>query len=209
MKYVTREEIEAVSPGLYDVLAPQFRDRLPAEAAASPQNAQIFRATFGRVPEIVDDLFTRLGYVEGSEWTMWKLVAAFHLIEARIGSPAVVEAGKQIYGTMPWPPEVRTIADALRFTEIAYAASHLLSPASVVGCWRVEAETKFRIILVDETPYPCHVNEGVIAGICAAFAKQSPSYQLLAPETAKRAGGMVTKYEVRFERAPGSTTLVM
>jgi hypothetical protein len=199
--YLTREQIEGVSAGLYDVLAPQFRDRLPAEALASPQNAQIFRATFATVPHIVDDLFTRLAYVEGTEWPMWKLVGAFYLIEARIGSSAVLEAGRQIYATMPWPPEVRSIADALRFTEIAYAASHFLSAASLVGCWRVESEAKGRIVLVDDTPYPCFVNEGVVAGICAAFAKQEPVYTVLDAETAKRAGGMITRYAVTFTPA--------
>lgn len=196
--FVTREEMEALSPGLYDVLAPQFRDRLSSEGLASPQNAEIFRATFAMVPSVVDELFARLQYVEGSEWPMWKLVTAFYMIEARIGPTAVLDAGKQIYATMPWPPEVRSLADALRFTEIAYAASHFLSPASIVGCWRVASEVPGRIVLVDETPYPCWVNEGVIAGICTAFAKQSPTYELVDGATAKRNGGMTTSYAVTF-----------
>ncbi len=199
---LTRQEIEALSTGLYDVLPLQFRDRLPAEALASPQNAEIFRATFGAVPHIVDELFARLQYVEGTEWPMWKLVLAFYLIEARIGPGAVVDAGKNIYGTMPWPPEIRSIADALRFTTIAYATSHFLASADVVGCWRVESEDPGRIVLVDDTCYPCFVNEGVIAGICTAFAKQNPSYEILDPATAKRAGGMITRYSVTFTPAP-------
>jgi hypothetical protein len=199
--YLKRGEMEAVSPGLYEALAPQFRDRLPSKALASPQNAEIFRATFAAVPEIVDGLFTRLQYEEGSEWPMWKLVAAFYLVEAQIGSQAVLDAGKHIYATMPWPADVRSVADALRFTTIAYAASHFLSPSDVVGCWRVELEERGHIILVDDTPYPCFVNEGVIAGICTAFARQAPTYEVLDPATAKRGGGRVTRYSVKFNPA--------
>lgn len=196
IRYVTREEMEAVSPGLYEAVAPQFRDRLASQALASPQNAEIFRAMFSSVPEVVDALFERVGYVEETEWPMWKLVTAFYVIQAQLGPQAVVESGKQIYATMPWPEGVRSIADALRFTTIAYTSSHFLSPVEIVGCWRVEREERGHIVLVDDTPYPCFVNEGVVAGICQAFAKQSPSYTI-APN-AKRDGGTVTSYSVRF-----------
>lgn len=196
--YLTRDEVEAISPGSYELLPAQFRDRLPAGAFASPQNAAIFRATFAAVPDMVDDLFGQLGYVEGTNWPMAKLVLAFYLIEAKIGSSGVFAAGREIYSSMPWPPQVKNIADALRFTVVAYADSHLDAPAEVVGCWRVESEEPGRTVLVDDTPYPCQVNEGVVAGICAAFSACVPRYEVLDPGNAKRAGGLVTRYEVKY-----------
>lgn len=206
IRYLTREDVEAIAPGTYDLLPAQFRDRLPAEAHASGQNAGIFRATFAAVPDMVDELFAQLGYVEGNDWLMAKLVLAFYLMEAKIGPNGVLAAGTEIYSTMPWPPEVRSIADALRFTRVAYAGSHLNADEAVVGCWRVESEEAGRTVLVDDTPYPCHLNEGVIAGICAAFGRQLPRYELLDPAAAKRNGGRVTRYEVKFrEVAPPST----
>jgi hypothetical protein len=195
-KHVTREEMEAVSAGIYDAIGEQFRDRLPHGVEASPQNADIFRASFGVVPSLVDDLFKRLQYTEGKPWPMWKLVAAFYLVEARIGQNSVRSAGEKIYATMPWPPEVRSISDALRFTEVAYAESHLRAPRALVGGWTVESQTPTRTVLVDETPYPCHVSEGVMAGICVAFRRQKPAYKLLDAGKAKRDGGPTTRYEV-------------
>lgn len=199
--FLTRDEVEAISPGTYELVPVQFRDRLPATALASPQNAAIFRATFAAVPDMVDELFAQLGYVEGAEWPVAKLVLAFYLIEAKIGASSAFAAGREIYSTMPWPPEVKTIADALRFTVVAYAGSHLGADPRIVGGWRVESEQPGRTVLVDETPYPCSVNEGVVAGICAAFARQQPSYELLEPEKSKRAGGMITRYAVTFRPA--------
>lgn len=196
--FLTRDEVEAISPGAYDLLPAQFRDRLPADAMASKQNAAIFRATFAAVPDMVDELFAQLGYVEGSDWPMAKLVLAFYLIEAKIGSNSAFAAGREIYSTMPWPPEVKTIADALRFTVVAYAGSHLDQSPEIVGCWRVESEEPGRTVLVDDTPYPCFVNEGVIAGICSAFGRHLPQYEILEPESAKRSGGMVTRYAVKY-----------
>jgi hypothetical protein len=100
---------------------------------------------------------------------------------------------------MPWPPEVKTIADALRFTVVAFAGSHLNAPKEIVGSWRVESEEPGRTVLVDDTAYPCFVNEGVVAGICTAFARYKPKYEILEPSAAKRNGGLVTRYEVKYQ----------
>ncbi|HEY6078048.1 MAG TPA: hypothetical protein VIW29_04560 [Polyangiaceae bacterium] len=200
-KLVSRAEMDAVSPEIFHVIAPQFRERLPALAKASPQNADIFGATFSFMPQLVDDLFRQVQYERGSEWEMWKLVAAFYLVEKRIGPNSVRKAGERIYSTMPWPPQVQSLADALRFTEVAYFESHLRSPPDVVGGWRVESEQPGVTVLIDDTPYPCNVNEGVVAGICGAFSKQKPSYTLLEPDTAKRSGGQSTRYEVKYTPA--------
>jgi hypothetical protein len=196
--YVTRKDMQAEAHGIYDLLPTQFRDRIPSDVEASPQNAMIFRNGFNVMPGLVDDLFKRLQYREGANWPMWKLVAAFYLVEQKIGKSVSMRAGEKIYSTMPWPPHVLTVADALRFTETAYFESHLRAPKERAGCWRVESETATRMVLADDTPYPCSVNEGVVAGICRAFAKNRPSYVVLTPGTAKRVGGLVTRYLVDY-----------
>jgi hypothetical protein len=195
--FVTQREMNAVSPEIYPLLPTQVRDRLAAETQASPQNSEIFRATFSFDPTLVDGLFQQLKY-DGGIWPMWKLVAAFHLVEKRIGPSTVRKAGERVYSTMPWPPQVKSLADALRFTETAYFESHLRAPKERAGCWRVESERPGLTVLADETPYPCNVNEGVVSGICVAFMQQKPSYRLLDPQTAKREGGLVTRYEVTY-----------
>lgn len=199
--FVTERDMNAVSREIYPLLPEQFRNKLPSEVKASAQNSEIFRATFSFDPKLIDSLFSQLGYDDGTEWPMWKLVSCFYLVENRIGPNTVRRAGERIYSTMPWPPQVTSLADALRFTEIAYFESHLRAPKDRAGCWRVELEKPGLTILTDETPYPCNVNEGVVAGICMAFAKQKPSYRILEPAQAKRAGGQVTRYEVVFEPA--------
>jgi hypothetical protein len=190
--------MEAEAPGVYKVLPEQFRDRLPADVYASPQNAQIFRATFGAMPRVVDELFAMLRYTERTKWPMWKLVAAFYLVQVRIGESTVRQAGERIYSTMQWPPEVHSIADALRHIDSAYFESHLRAPRMTAGCWLVEREGPSQMVIADETPYPCHVNEGVVAGICRAFMRQRPVYRLVEPLKAKRAGGLVTRYQIDF-----------
>src|SRR4051812_16804001 len=99
-RFVTRETMESESPGVYASLPTQFRDRLPEEVSASPQNAMIFRNGFGFMPAMVDDMFARLRYVDGTNWPMWKLVACFYMVEVRIGKNSVKHAGEKIYSTM-------------------------------------------------------------------------------------------------------------
>ncbi|WP_437681895.1 hypothetical protein [Sorangium sp. So ce131] len=198
VQHVTRRVMESECPGIYDALPPQFRDRLPASVLASPRNAQIFRSGFDVFPGLITGLFKRLKYVEGTDWPMWKLVAAFYLLEVSIGKGVAKHAGEKIYETMPWPLQVRTVADALRFTEVAYFESHMRAPRWLAGCWRVERETSTCIVLADDTPYPCYVNEGVVAGIARAFSRQKPRYRILDEAEAKRAGGSVTRYEIEF-----------
>jgi hypothetical protein len=202
-KFVTRSEMDAVSKEIYALLPAQFRDTLPAEAKAAAQNSEIFRATLHLMPRLVTELFSQVKYTDGSEWLFWKLVAAFYLVEKRIGPNSVRQAGERIYSTMPWPPMVKSLADALRFTEVAYFEAHLRGGHEVIGRWRVDTETNGRTVLVDETPYPCSLQEGVIAGICRAFSAHKPVYTLLVPESAKRAGGMSTRYEVKYVPAQG------
>ncbi|MEO6599267.1 MAG: hypothetical protein ABIQ16_05300 [Polyangiaceae bacterium] len=201
MSFVSEREMNAVSPEIYGTLPVQFRDQLPAEVKASAQNSDIFHATFSFDPKLVDALFDQLRYDHGGDWPMWKLVACFYMVEKRIGPNTVRKAGERVFSTMPWPPQVKSLADALRFTEVAYFESHLRAPKDRAGCWRVELEKPGRTILTDATPYPCNANEGVVSGICMAFAKQRPSYRLLDPEKAKRTGGLLTRYEVTFEPA--------
>ncbi len=198
-KFVSKAEMDAVSPEIYGLLPSTVRDSLAAEVKASPQNSEIFRATLQVMPRMVDDLFAQVQYKDGSEWPCWKLVAAFYLVEKRIGPNSVRAAGERIYSTMPWPPQVKSLADALRFTEVAYFESHLRAPRERAGGWRVESEQAGVTVLVDDSPYPCNVNEGVVAGICRAFGKQKPSYRILDAARAKRAGGVATHYEVTFQ----------
>jgi hypothetical protein len=198
--YITRAAMEAEVQGIYEVLPPQFRDRLSLDVRVSAQNAQIFRRGFNLLPRLVDDLFAQLKYKEGTVWPFWKLVAAFYLVEKRIGPNSSRRAGEQVYSTMPWPPEVHSLSDALAFTQQAYFESHMHAPKELAGCWRVESSTASRLVLVDETPYPDSLTEGVVAGICHAFSRQGPAYTVLDEDKAKRAGGTVTRYEVVFKR---------
>lgn len=200
-RLVTRAEMDAVSKEIYPILPPQFRDGLPLNVRVSAQTTRVFRGALQIMPRVVNELFGMMSYVEGSDWQMWKLLATLYMIEKRIGPNCVRTAGEHIYSTMPWPPSVKSIEDALRFVQDAYLHAHMLAPVEVIGSWRVLSEQPGRMKLEDATPYPCHFCEGVVAGICTSFARQRPTFLLAEPNASKRTGGVATRYDIRYDPA--------
>lgn len=198
-KLVSRAEMDAVSKDIYPLLPVQFRDALPADVKVSGQTTRVFRGALQVMPRVVNELFTLMKYVDGTDWQLWKLLATLYMIEKRIGPNSVRTAGEHIYSTMPWPPSVQSIQDALRFVQDAYLHAHMQAPPEAIGCWRVRSELPGRMELEDATPYPCGFCEGVVAGICTTFSRQRPTFALAEPEASKRAGGPTTLYDIRYD----------
>jgi hypothetical protein len=196
-EFVTRAEIEAHGKDVYEALPAQFRNRLPAGYKAQAQNAEIFRSAFQAMDSHVNKLFSQLGYVEGQPWDQWKLLAAFYLVENKIGKNSSVAVGTKIFSTMPWPPQITCLEDALEGIEGAYRASHEAS-FEAIGGWPVLEKKPGYIKIANATPYPCYLEEGTLAGVCAGFSAQRPTYQIVSPPPPKREGGTQTVYEVRF-----------
>jgi hypothetical protein len=196
-QFVGRKEIEAYGKEVYEALPLAFRDRLPAGFKAQAQNAEIFRRAFQTLDSQVNKLFSQLGYQEGEPWDQWKLIAAFYLVEQKIGKNAAIAVGTKIFSTMPWPPQIQGLEDALEGIEGAYRASHEAS-FELIGGWPVLEKRSGYMKIANATPYPCYLEEGTLAGVCAGFPAQHPSYQLLSKPTPKREGGTQTVYEVKF-----------
>ncbi len=196
--YVSEDEIRRYGDDVYLAISAQFRGRLAAGVKAHPQNAAIFRRAFANLDSQVDRLFDRLDYREGEPWEQWKLMAAFYLVEVQIGKNASTMVGTKIFETMPWPPSVRCLEDALKGIDGAYRASHHGAASKLIGGWPVLENRPGFIRIACATPYPCHMEEGTIAGVCSAFREQRPTYELLSDPPPKRDGGLQTLFEVRF-----------
>jgi hypothetical protein len=194
---VSKEEINKYGKDVFEAIPRQFRQRLPAGVTAQPQNAEIFRRAFRTLDSQADRLFTRLGYQEGEPWEQWKLLAAFYLVECQIGKTASTNVGTKIFETMPWPPSVTCLEDALDGLEGAYRASHEAG-FELIGGWPVLEARPGYMKISNATLYPCFLEEGTLAGVCNGFRAQRPSYRMLTNPIPKRQGGLETIYEVTF-----------
>lgn len=196
--FLSPTEIEAQVPGLLSLLPDALRSKIPANVRVSPQNTMVIRNGFGFLQRFIDDLFDRLDYVEGQQWSMVKLLGAFYFIEKEIGRAAVKRVGSEIFKTMPWPPHVQNVEDALCGIDAAYRSSHLDAPFELSGGWPVREQSPGRLLIENATPYPCFLEEGTIAGVCAAFPRDHAQYKLLSSPLPKREGGATTLYEVTY-----------
>ncbi|AKT38352.1 hypothetical protein [Chondromyces crocatus] len=196
--FVTREEIEAIDPLLWKVLPLQIRERLPRSLTASPLNTTVLRRAFTMLRPFLERLFQRLGYEEGEPWPQWKLLAAFYLIQEEVGPATLFKVGRQIYATMPWPPSVRSVTDAVMGLDPAFRAAHHDAPDALIGAWRVVEAVPGRMVIESSTLYPCHLEEGTITGVCDGFSNERPRAALLMNRRPKRDGGRVTSFEVVY-----------
>lgn len=201
LTFVTRAEMDAVDPALWDALPPHLAGRLPARLTATERNTLLLRRAFVVTPDFVDRLLARVGHVEGEPWLLWKLVAAFHLVGREVGPATVLNAGKHVFAAMPRPPGIRGVAGALRALGDTFRAAHHDAPADLAGGFRITADEPGRIVIDDSSLYPCHFGEGTIAGICAAFAAEGATYRLLDEPPPKRAGGAATRFEITYRAA--------
>jgi hypothetical protein len=195
-RFVPRETIDAHGPGIYESIPAEFRDRIPF-TTASERNTDLIRKGFNLFSGAVDRIFARLKYEEGRPWEQWKLVAAFYLIERHVGATTATRIGSNVFETMPWPPNVRSIEDAIHGIEPAFRAAHE-APLELIGGWPVVEASPGMIVLENSTMYPCSLEEGTISGICASFREQHPSYKIRMRPPPKREGGAATFYEVSF-----------
>jgi hypothetical protein len=195
-RFVPRDVIEAHGPDVYEAIPSVFRDRIPY-GSASERNTDIIRKGFNLFSGAVDRIFQRLKYEEGKPWEQWKLVAAFYMIERHVGATTATRIGSKVFETMPWPPNVRSIEDALHGIEPAFRAAHENS-LELIGGWPVVEASPGLIVVENSTMYPCNLEEGTVSGICAAFREQLPSYKIRSRPPPKRDGGTSTFYEVSF-----------
>jgi hypothetical protein len=195
LSFVGRDQLEAV--GAWEYLPESVRSRLPVGLYASSQNTMIFRRGFSFLQSFVDALFQRLGHVEGERWEQWKLLAAFYAVEKEVGPVTCTRVGREIFSTMPWPPQVKTAEDALGGLQFAFADSHEHAPTALIGGWPV-TERRDDVWIVDNTTlYPCSLEEGTISGVCKAFGA---TCRLLPDPLPKRLGGTTSRFEVRLRR---------
>lgn len=68
----------------------------------------------------------------------------------------------------------------------------------LIGGWPVLDRVLGWVKIANATPYPCHLEEGTIAGVLAGFPAQRDTYEMRDTPRPKRRGGTETHYEVHF-----------
>ncbi|HSN99906.1 MAG TPA: hypothetical protein VLS89_16540, partial [Candidatus Nanopelagicales bacterium] len=82
--------------------------------------------------------------------------------------------------------------------EVAFRAAHHDAPRVLIGGWKTTRVAPGKILVESNTLYPCHLEEGTIAGICDAFAAERPTARLVEDVLPRRSGGAATCIEITY-----------
>ncbi len=85
----------------------------------------------------------------------------------QIGPKTLKIIGKQLPEKVLWPPNIRTIEEALQSIDVAYHMNHR---GGQIGEYRVEATGARAARITCHTPYPCPFDHGIIEGTAMKFA---------------------------------------
>jgi hypothetical protein len=116
----------------------------------------------------------------GAWYSQQAWLNAFAVISA-IGARTLAAIGRCVPENTSWPPEVRTIHDAIASIDVAYHMNHrrggrvLFDPdlgvmEEGIGNYRVGRTTRSSAEVVCNTPHPCAFDTGVVNAIAQEFA---------------------------------------
>jgi len=105
---------------------------------------------------------------------------AFKEIAEKIGAQTLMSIGTKIIESAQWPPQVKSVEDALGSVDIAYHMNHringkvLFDPKSGVmlegiGHYYFEKVSANEFRLTCDNPYPCDFDKGIIKGVVNRF----------------------------------------
>lgn len=169
----------------------QFKPFEPGiEASGVCVNAYIQAAKF--FPSVMAKRLTKYGIgtlngrneitIDPDGWySQESWLRAFEEIAKDIGPRACYQIGRNVYGSVPFPPEIRDIYSAVASVDAAYHMVHrkggkiMFDPATgrkltgigSYGCQPIPNERK--IISVCENPYPCDFDRGILTEVATRF----------------------------------------
>ena len=105
---------------------------------------------------------------------------AFKEISEKLGDIVIRQIGKKIPESAKWPPEIKTIEDALSSIDVAYHLNHrknkkvMFDPSTGrmdegIGHYKFEKVDDHTAKIVCDNPYPCDFDMGIIEATANKF----------------------------------------
>lgn len=171
---------------------------------------KLFADAFAIFPSIAAKYVERLsraravGYLDLDAW-----LAVYRDVLADIGPNALFQMGHREVSNPNFNAATRTLEEALRQIDIAYHKSHRKGGALMydlatgrmlegIGHYAVDRSPgEKKITIVCDTPYPCPLERGIIAGVAGQFEPRAIVAHL-AEETCRMKGGDACTYIVSW-----------
>jgi hypothetical protein len=102
-------------------------------------------------------------------YPMSNAVIAIRSIEEKIGPVTMRAVGRKIPEHAKFPPDIRTLEDALRSLDTAYQMNHRKQVGRSIGGYRFESAGARGGRMICDNPYPCNFDHGIIEALCERF----------------------------------------
>jgi hypothetical protein len=127
-------------------------------------------------------------------------LAAIHSIHEKIGPSTLRAVGRKAPENVRFPPEVRTLEDALRALDAAYQMNHRGQVGGNIGGYHFEPVSARSARLVCDNPYPCDFDQGVLEALCERFRPKDSVWMRVehGPQGCRQQGGAVCAYHITW-----------
>jgi len=110
---------------------------------------------------------------------------AFEEIAKDVGPRACFQIGRNVFGSVPFPPQIRDIHSAVASVDVAYHMNHrkngkvMFDAATgrkltgIGNCGYRPVQHERKIISVCENPYPCDFDRGIMAEVASRFERNA------------------------------------
>ncbi len=125
---------------------------------------------------------------------------AFDEISQSIGIYTLFSIGKSIPESADFPPDIRTLEDALRSIDVAYHMNHR---GGEIGHYTLTYydDKERKAIMECNNPYPCHFDRGIILSITRRFRPKDSIIQDVVLDLSKQGrldGGDTSTYVITW-----------
>ncbi len=134
-------------------------------------------------------------------YPMRNAVTAIRSIEEKIGPVTMRAVGRKIPEHAKFPPDIRTIEDALRSVDMAYQMNHRKQQGRSIGGYRFEpAPTGRGGRMLCDNPYPCNFDHGIIEALCERFRPKDAIWVRVEhdPQSCRQKGDGACTYHVSW-----------
>lgn len=139
--------------------------------------------TMGLFERMSKNIFAKHGIVEIADegwYSQQAYLDVYRELYEKVGAKTMKLIGKQVPNKVLWPPNIRTIVEALASIDVAY---HMNNRGGEIGYYRFESTGERAGRMVCYNPYPCPFDEGLIEATAAKFAPAGARVRVKHDET--------------------------
>jgi predicted hydrocarbon binding protein len=108
---------------------------------------------------------------KGKYYNMQKYLNLLHEVEHNMPR-MLYKIGEHIFTEAVFPPQIKTLEEALQSVDVAYYMNHNKQAEGEIGHYHSEKVNDDEFVMTLTNPYPCNFDQGIIQGIANKFKKK-------------------------------------